>query len=697
MTAAADTGPGSADAGPGAALGPSAPGDGVVLGEGAIARIAVEVEPFHLDRPFDYLVPDDLRGRVRPGQRVQVGFSGRSRRGLVLEVLDRSDVDPARLRPLKKLLGEHVWATPEDVALLRWAADRFAAPLGDVLRHALPGRTVAVERRGVEQGWLDEDPARWHEVTAPADVLGDDPAVRREVPVAWRGHDGAAELFAAAAERTGRSAYWRPLPGEDVGARLAELASRVLAAGRGVLVLVPDPASFTADVLVSTLEEAGHEVVDVRGGPSPRVQYDRWLRARSGRARVVVGERGAAFWPVADLGLAVAVDEANPAFKERRSPRHHAREVVLERARRAGAVGLLVGLVPSAPAWRLLAERRLATVIPRREDERRAAPLVTVADERGGPRTRISHDALRAIRAAVAEGRHAVVLAARRGEGRALVCRSCGARVACPDCGGSTEAAGRRLRCGSCGWDGIRRCRSCSGEALVPLAAGAHRLAEELARTVDVPVRVLEGYAPDEVPAPPAVLVATRGAVLDHPPGPVGAVVLADLDGLLRRPVLDAAEDALRLAMQLATWTTFEVVDEQAGEPGARPASRDATARVVVQTREPDHPVVRALVAWDPKAFWTSEAAMRSVLRFPPAAHAIALDAPAGVDVATELRRALPPGDDVLGPLPDGDRQRLLLKADDRSATLRALAPLREAHSRADVDLRVDVDPVQVG
>jgi hypothetical protein len=84
----------------------------------------------------------------------------------------------------------------------------------------------------------------------------------------------------------------------------------------------------------------------------------------------------------------------------------------------------------------------------------------------------------------------------------------------------------------------------------VPLAAGAVWLARELARTADVPVAVLEGYGRTP-PPPPAIVVTTRGSVLDTPPGPVGAVVLPDLDGSLRRPTLDAAEDTLRLAVQV--------------------------------------------------------------------------------------------------------------------------------------------------
>jgi primosomal protein N' (replication factor Y) (superfamily II helicase) len=637
-----------------------------------IARVIVEVEPYHLDRPFDYLVPEDVE--LRPGQRVQVAFSGRSRRGLVVEVADHTDVPDSRLRPVRRVLGEHAWVRDDELEVLRWAADRYGAPLADVVRHALPPRTVDVERRAAAAGWFPPGAAR----RPRSDPAPDAAALDR----AWAPYgEGGARLRAAVADGAG-SMLWRPLPDEDVAARLAELVQLTLAGDRDVLVVVPDPASPVAAAVVAA---AGDLAVDVRGGPSPRSTYKRWLEARCGHARVVVGERGVAFWPLERLGLAVVLDEANPALKERRSPRHHAREVILERARRAGGVGLLVGTVPSAPAWRLLRDRRLTPVIPAREVERRSRPRVRVITGEGRPRTRLSPEGVAALRAAVADGVYGVVLAARRGEGRALVCADCGERLVCPTCAASVAAAeGGGLHCEGCGWRARRvpSCPECRAREVVPLAAGAVRLGRELGRTVDAPVAVLEGYGRTP-PPPPAVVVATRGSVLEVPWGPVGAVVLPDLDGALRRPSLDAAEDTLRLAVTVARWTV---------QPGA-----PARSQVVAETRDPDHPAVRALEAWDPGGFWRSEVELRGVLRFPPAAYALRLEVGGDSDVTAELRGTLPEGDDLLGPVPHEGRAGFLIKSDDPAATLAALRGPRQVWSRQGVEARLDVDPVDAG
>lgn len=630
--------------------------------EGDVARVIVDVAPFHLDRPFDYLLPVDGEA-VTVGQRVLVPFAGRQVRGLVVETGVETALEARRLRRIIRVLGAHVWVSDDDLALLRWAASRFGAPLADVVRHALPGRTVDVERRAAARGWYPhaDEPRKSHAVPAadPAwDVYGD---------------QGRALLDATA---SGRGAFmWRPRPDEDVAARIVDLAERTLATGRDVLVIVPQPVSAVADRLVDAMTVP---TVDLRPASTPRLRYRGWLEGRTGRARVVVGERGAVFTPLASLGLAVVIDEANPALKERRSPRHHAREVALERARRASGVGLLVGTVPSASTWRLLAQRRIAPVTPSRAAERDARPTVHLADQNAEPKGRFSRRAIAVLRDAVSEGAYGVVLAARRGEGRAMVCGACGEAVGCPSCGASLRGENRRWLCEACGaaTQTTPRCAQCGSDHLVPLAAGVARIAAELRRTVRAPVAELEGYQATPPPAP-AVLVMTRGSVGESPPGPVGAVVLADLDSMLRRPVLDAAEDTLRLAMAIASWC----------------AGSDAP--VVAQTRQIEHHVVTALQRWDPGGFWRTEQQLRAAVRFPPSSYAIRLATNAS-DAMDALNAVLPGTDELLGPLRQAGRDAFLIKSDDRDATLTALRDVREQWSRDGAEVRLDVDPVDV-
>jgi primosomal protein N' (replication factor Y) len=664
----------------------AAPASAAPAGAGAlrIAQVVLDAAPLHLEAPLDYLIPEGITCGI--GQRVEVTLRGRRGKGLVVGLAGSTEVPIARLRPIARTLGDHRWVRDDELEVLRWAAERFAAPLGDVVRMALPSRVIDVERIATREGWLPAVPADAAALRTPiadADVA---------MPSGWRdyGSEGA-ELVAAARSGAG-SFLWRPLPGEDVAARLVELARGCLAGGRDVLVVVPDPASPTADALLAALDVPA---VDVRGGPKDRAVYRAWLRCRTGGVRLAVGERGAAFLPIERLGLAVVLEEASPVHKERRSPRHHAREVVLERARRAGAVGLAVGTVPSAIARGLVASGRVTSVRAGRAREEAARPHVHLETGDLEARARISRTSIALLRSAIEGGGYGVVLAARRGEGRALVCTRCGDPVRCTGCAASVaRRSDGGWWCHACGSGSPRPpvCARCGPTPLAPLAAGAERLAQELSRTLDGPVVVLEGYAA-QAPPPPAVLVMTRGSVLDRAPvgGPVLGVVLPDLDGALRRPVLDAAEDALRLAFAVAGWTV--------GSGGASRPAQGPGPTVVVETREPEHHALRALAAWDPDLFWVEEEPIRAAVRLPPAVSVLRVDVHApGVDLRVLVSPVLCPGDELVGPLPlAGAARAYLIKCGDRRATIAALRPIREELSRTGADVRLDVDPVDLG
>jgi primosomal protein N' (replication factor Y) len=457
---------------------------------------------------------------------------------------------------------------------------------------------------------------------------------------------------------------------------ISDLVLRCLAAGRDAVVLVPDPASDISDVLLDVAGDAG---ADLRGARSDRTRYRAFLRGRTGHARVVVGERGAVFAPVRRLGLLVVEDEANPAYKERRSPRHHARDVALARGRFAGAVTVLTGGLPSAALWRLLERGAVTAVEPIRPDIRARAPRVEVIEpgQHATVRSRLSAPAAEAVRGAVAAGSAAVLLVARRGEGTALACRRCGRRAACPVCDSALGPDGAdRWHCATCGWTGpARACPSCGGGVFVPLAAGTGRWAAELARAYpDAEVAVMEGF---DAPGPtrrPAIGVMTRGSVVRRPAWlgdeRAAVLVLPDADALLARPRYDATEDLLRLCLS-ATWTE----------------------RMIVQTRQPTDPAIQALVRWDPTWFWRGEARRRAELGYPPARVLVHVDAPVeqASDMAKEIEAALAAADELTGPDLDG---RIGVKSVDPRGTLSALEPLRRRWSRDGVRVSVDVDPV---
>lgn len=632
----------------------------------------VDVDPAHLDRPFDYRIPDGVT--VAVGQGVKVTFHGRRRRGWVVGTATESDVDPERLLELTPW-GNVPWFDDEDLRLYSWVARRYAAPLAHVLRHAIPRRVAAVEKD--MPGW-----------GSPATTGGESP---RPIPekwsAAWDNYDAAPMLTALLRPTSnGRPpAFWfRSLPGDDADALIMELVSATVRSGRGAVVLSPDPRS----PLVTAAQAAfGSAVADHRSARTDRTRYRAFLRGRTGHARIAVGERSGVFAPVPALGLIVIDDEASGVWKEQRSPRHHARDVALARARFANAVCVLRSDLPSAALWRLLEAGHVTPAEPDRGVERTRRPRVDVVDlgspKPGVRRARMSTLATRALADVVASGGRAVVLASRGGTGAALACTRCGQRRECPVCAGSVRPAVTQSgtltcwECPGCGWSGPAfRCAVCAGERTAPLAAGAGRLATELARSHrGAEVIAMEGFNAPGPTRAPAIAVMTRGSVVDEPVWLAGQgaslVVAPDADGMLSRPSVDAAEDSLRL------WF----------------AAARLAGRMILQTREPDHSAVQALVRWDPGGYWSAEAPRRAELGFPPATSLIKVTTPIdqGSQVEAELKDALPSDDSLLGPTPEG---AWIIKSARLWATIPAIYALRQEWDRTGRGVRVDVDPV---
>ncbi|MGV3759647.1 MAG: hypothetical protein ACO1PW_08920, partial [Actinomycetota bacterium] len=370
-----------------------------------------------IDKTFDYLVPDALRDQVRVGDVVRVVLHGRRVGGWVVEV----DVEPpagVELRPLAKRSG--LGPTQELIELAGWAAWRWAGRPASLLRTASPPRVVA------------SLPAR--------------PAVPDLPPTG--------PLTEAAFEH-GTSVLRLP--------PTADLGNVALAAAALGPALVLCPTQSVVERVAARLRAVGAPVA---------VHPDGWARGAAGTT--VVGTRAAAWAPVGGLAAVVVLDEHDEAHQQEQAPTWHARDVGIERARRAGVPCVVTSPCPSLEAlgWGRLFE-------PDRGRERGGWPVVEVVDRRAeepGRASLISEPLVRALRA---EGRVVCVLN-RTGRSRLLACRSCGELARCAVCDASVEQPGDDLRCRRC--EAVRPpvCLQCGAGSFKNLRVGVSRLREEL-------------------------------------------------------------------------------------------------------------------------------------------------------------------------------------------------------------------------
>ncbi|RZS43210.1 replication restart DNA helicase PriA [Herbihabitans rhizosphaerae] len=650
-----------------------------------VARVVVDVPLVHLDRPFDYLVPEALDADAVPGCRLRVRFAGQLVDAYLLERAERTE-HGGRLSYVDRVVSPEPVLAPEIATLARAVADRYGGTMIDVLRLAVPPRHARVEK---------EPPA--------------EPPPPPEAPASsWERYPrGDAFLEALRSGRAAR-AVWQALPGEDWPTRLAEAAGSVAAQGKGAVIVVPDHRDL-ARVHEACVRLVGAETavaLSAEAGPAKR--YRAWLAVRRGVARVVVGTRAAAFAPVVDPGLLVVWDDGDDLHAEPRSPYPHVRDVLAIRAHNAGAAMLVGGFARTAEAQLSVDTGWAHEIVAARDTVRAAAPRVTAIGEHesqdardpAARAARIPSVAYQAAREALTAGRPVLVQVPRRGYVPGLACQSCRTPARCRRCAGPLALPGRSADgepappyCRWCGAvDAAFRCAACGSRRLRAVVIGARRTAEELGRAfTGVPVRT-SGAAEvlSTVDGEAALVVATPGAE-PVAGGGYGAALLLDGWALLARADLRASEEGLR------RWMTAAALVRPAPDGG----------RVVVMAESGLAPV-QALVRWDPVWHASQELAARKEVGFPPAVRMSSVDGPPATLAVFLDDVELPPSAEVLGPVPLGEpdhegnteTERALIRvprADGRAlaAALHAAQATRTARKEPD-PVRVRLDPLEL-
>lgn len=571
-----------------------------------------------IGKEFDYSVPPAMAGQVQVGTVVRVPLHGRRVRGWVVA----TDVAPpagVRLQPIAKVTG--LGPTAELIDLARWAAWRWAGRTATMLRTATPEPAVRALPR---------------------------PVVRPPAP-----------------------------PPSGIGVA-ATLAPEALAAGARTVRLPPaaDPfplvlgaaALGNALVLCPTADAARAVAVRLRRAGVPVALHPRdWAIGAAGAS--VVGTRAAVWAPVADLAAVVVLDEHDEAHQQEQAPTWNARDVALERARRAGVPCVLHSACPTLDAL------TAAPVLePSRTAERAGWPPVVVADRREEDPRRAGLFSPQLVRLFDRGGRVLCVLN-RTGRAQLLSCAACGELARCDACDASVHQPDEGvLRCRRCGAERPPLCLACGGMRLKLVRAGVTRVHEELEALLREPVAQLTSGSDPELASSTRVVVGTE-AVL-HQVGDADAVVFLDFDQELLAARYRASEQALALLARAAT-----VVG--AGRPGS---GGRAGGLLLLQTRIPDHEVVQAALHADPTRVQRAEADRRRLLGYPPAAALAVISGPSAAAYIEAL--GAPLGVEVLGPA-DGS---WLVRAPDHRALCDALAGTPRPGGR----LRIEVDPLRI-
>ncbi len=402
------------------------------------------------------------------------------------------------------------------------------------------------------------------------------------------------------------------------------LIAHCLDQGRSALMLVPEIALTPAMQSLFSARFAGAVAV-LHSGLTPAERHDTWWRVRRGEARVVLGTRSAVFAPLSDLGILIVDEEHEATYKQEETPRYHARDVAIVRARLEQALVVLGSATPSLESYEntrrgkyhlltlreRIAGRPLAEVeiIDMREEFRRTHTQVPIS-------CRLREE----IESQLGGGGQTMILLNRRGYSWFLLCRSCGQTERCQNCSISLTFHRRenRLLCHYCGYTAPvpPRCTSCGSEYLSYVGEGTERVEVKLAEmfpgarvarldrdAARHPARyqkILQEFRQGKI----QILVGTQIIAKGHDFPRVTLMGIVSADTLLALPDFRAAE------------RTFQLLTQGAGRAGRG----DLPGRVLVQTFYPEHYAIRLAARQNYEEFFAKEIRFRRMMHYPPAA-----------------------------------------------------------------------------
>ena len=734
------------------------------------AEIVVNHPSRAVDRLFDYEIPKDLEDKIVIGSRVIVPFSkwNTGKEGFVLRIKQESEIGD-KVKSIIRLLTEVPAFKPDMAELILYMHNRYLAPLIDIVNAIVPSgatRQIRMVTLAVSQEEAEEflGKSRSEIQKRMISVLMDAERISTADLVKFSGGNyqalnallkkGIVRFFEIGIERSiydSKSELLKPnKPTEQQQKAISEINCAIddssphtillhgvtgsgktevflqaikhsVNRGKSALVLVPE-ISLTPQMVSRFVSRFGKRIAILHSGLSVGEKYDQWARIMNNEADIVIGARSAIFAPLSNIGIIIVDEEHSDTYKSEMSPRYHAREVAIERARKHGAVTLLASATPSVESYTyaLLGKYQLLEMNKRYNES--SMPEIDIVDMReeleSGNKSMFSKSLYNAIKENITRKEQTILFMNRRGFSTFVSCRKCGFVPQCPNCNISLtyHSYDNSLKCHYCGHKqpNYTVCPACESKYIRYFGGGTQRVEEELknlfpdATTIrldaDATTRknshkeILDTFVKDKIDIMIGTQMVSKGLDFSN----VTLVGVMSADTMLHINDFRSAE------------RTFDILEQVSGRAGRG----DKSGRAIIQTYNPDNYAISLVKSHDYRSFYKRTISERNAMWYPPYSEMICIRF-SGDDNDITRRSAflfrdefgdinkIPEKIALLGPIPSGIpriknkyRWQILIKCDNADTfndrLIGALNKVKSDDLLGDVLIQIDKNPINV-
>lgn len=637
------------------------------------ADIIIDITHEQLDKSFQYIIPKELETLVYPGVEVKVPFgkSNRTVNGYVIGLSDRASFDVCRLKSIISVVEKSTSIEGQMITLAAWIKDKCGSTMIQALKTVLPVKKKITEKKkrtiilNISSNELDKVIAEQEQKNnvarlrllrelkleneidydlavnklnlSPQTIRAlieknilrvDSQIISRNPSLSVDYSKNIIQLNEQQLQVVENIDYDNDfdtflihgITGSGKTEVYIELIARTIVQGKQAIMLIPEIA-LTYQTVKRFNKRFGDRVSIINSKLSQGERYDQYEKARNGQIDIIIGPRSALFTPFNNLGIIIIDEEHEQSYKSENTPRYHARDVAIARAKMCGAKVVLGSATPSVDSYYkcIRGEYKLLSLNKRATGSSLAnVEVIDLRDElKSGNKSIISFRLKDLIQDRLDKKEQIMLFINRRGYESFVSCRSCGTPVKCPHCDVAlTEHYGSKLVCHYCGYTEkyIKKCKKCGSPYVAGFKAGTQKIESVIhnmfptAKTLRMDAdttskkggheRILTAFSNGEAD----ILIGTQMIVKGHDFANVTLV------GIL------AADLSLYSSNYMSAERTFQLLTQAAGRAGRGALPGD----VIIQTYSPDNYAIESAANQDYLSFYNQEIAFRQIMNYPP-------------------------------------------------------------------------------